>query len=68
MNDMIVLWKGMKSIVNLKSSNLSAVLQLLDKNGSETKDPVQIANQFNNFFTSDDEDITKKIQGNPRSP
>ena len=63
-----MLCKGVKNIVSLKSNNLDSISYLTDKNGSQIKDPVKVANQFNHFFTSVADDITQKIQRNPRSP
>ena len=63
-----MLWKGIKNIVSLKSNNLDSISYLTDKNGSQMKDPVKVANQFQIFFTSVADDITQKIPRNPRSP
>ena len=67
-SNMKMLWKGIKSIVNLKANNLDTISHLTDNNGSEIKDPSTIANQFNHFFTNVANDITKTIPRNPRSP
>ena len=63
-----MLWKGIKNIVSLQSNNLDSISYLTDENGSQMKDPVKVANQFNHHFTSVADDITQKIPRNPRSP
>ena len=67
-SNMKMLWKGIKNIVSLKSNNLDTISHRTDENGSQIKDPVKIANQFNQYFTSVANDITKKIPRNPKSP
>ena len=67
-SNMKKLWKGIKSILSLKSNNVDKIPHVTDKNGSQIKDPVKIANQFNQYFTNDANNIAKNIPRNPRSP
>ena len=67
-SNMKMLWKGIKNIVSLKPNNLDTILHLTDENGSKIKDPVNIAIQFNRYFTSVANNITQKIPRIPRSP
>ena len=67
-SNMKKLWKGIKSIVNLRFDNIDTTSHVSDKNGIQLKDPVQIANQFNHYFTSVVSDITKNIPRNPKTP
>lgn len=58
---MRVRWKGIKNIVSLKSNNIDAAPHVLDKNSSEIRDPVEIADQFNRLFTSVADKVTETI-------
>ena len=55
-------WKGMKSIISLKTvaSNVPTVLPL--DNGDTITNPYDIANTFNNYFTSIAETTKKSIK------
>ena len=52
-------WKGIKEIINIKNKNFDHPTSLLD-NKKFIDDPTQMANAFNNFFTSIADDILKK--------
>ena len=52
-------WKGIKEIINIKSKNFSSPTSIMDGNKVIT-DPTEMANNFNNFFTSIADDILKK--------
>ncbi len=67
-SNMKMLWKGIKSIVSLKSNNLETISYLNDTDGSKITDPGEMANKFNHFFTNVASDITKKIPRTPKSP
>ena len=45
-----MLWKGIKSIVSLKSNNLDTISHVTDNNGSDITNPSKVANQFNHFL------------------
>ena len=47
---MKMLWTGIKSIVNVKAKNQVLQISHLLDNGSQTDDPVKIANILNNFL------------------
>ena len=53
---------------SLKSKNLDTISHLTDKTGSQIKDPEKAANEFNHFFISVANAITKKIPRTPKSP
>ena len=44
-------WKGIKSILNI-NNNQSNILKILVSNDTTSTEPTEIANMFNNFFTS----------------
>ncbi len=67
-NNMKMLWKGIKNIVNLKPKNLDTIQHITDINGSQITDPGKIANEFNQFFTNIASGIIKKIPRTPKSP
>ena len=54
-------WKGIKSIISLRSSASSSP-NLLNFNNESTSDPLKIANVFNNYFTSAREKTQSKIR------
>ena len=56
------LWKSIKSIVSSRCDNVDAISHVSDKNGTQLKDLVQIANQFNLYFASVANDITRISQ------
>ena len=61
-------WKAVTSIVSLRYDNIDTISYVSDQNGTQLKDPVQIANQFNHYFASIASDITKNIPRNPKIP
>ena len=54
------IWKGIRSLVNLKSSKTSN-LKLLDINNNLVSDQKKISNTFNNYFASIGSKIQQKI-------
>ena len=44
-------WKGIKYILNI-NNNLSYTPKILVSNDTASTEPIEIANIFNNFFTS----------------
>ena len=64
-NNLQKIWKGIKEIINIKSKNIDHPTSLLDGDKVIT-DPTEMANKFNNFFTSIADDILKKrkFEGN----
>ena len=63
-----MLWKGIKSIVSIRSNNLDTIPRLTGSDGSKITDSDQMANGFNHFFTNVSSDITKRIPRTPKSP
>ena len=53
------IWKGIKEIINIKAKNFSQPTCIIDK-GKTLTDPKDIANSFNQFYTSIADDILKK--------
>ena len=51
----------------MKPNNVNTIAHLVDMSGSQIKDPVEMANKFNHFFTSFANNTTKNIPRNPRS-
>ena len=54
------IWKGIRTLVNIKSSYNSKI-NLLDENNNIVNEPKVIANKFNNYFTNIGPNIEKKI-------
>ena len=54
------IWKGIRTLVNIKSNN-NSIINLLDENNNIINDQKIIANKFNNYFTSIGPNIEKKI-------
>ena len=54
------IWKGIKSLVNIKSSKISNI-KLLDVNNNLISDPRKITNMFNNHFSTIGSKIEQKI-------
>ena len=54
------IWKGIRSLVNIKSSKLSNI-KLLDENNQLIADPEKIVNTFNNYFSTIGSKIEQKI-------
>ena len=67
-SNMKMLWNDIKSVVSMKQANFDAISFLKEADGSKITDPLQIANNFNKYFTSVASDITKKIPRTPKSP
>jgi len=66
--NMKLLWSGIKSIINIKNSQVNVVNKLKDSNGNITTDPADMASRFNDFFVNVADSITKKIPRSPKSP
>ena len=43
-------WKGIKTIISLKTSESESPKTIVNSNGEFLTNPVDIANSFNNFF------------------
>ena len=65
---MKMLWKGIKSIISIKPGSCDTVRFLKEGCGSKIVDPVETANEFNNYFINVASNITKKIPRTPKSP
>ena len=53
-------WKGIRSLVNIKSTKLSNI-KILDKNKNLISDPLKLANIFNDHFSTVGSKIEQKI-------
>jgi len=53
------IWKGIRSLVNLKATNRSDI-SILDSNGVSITDPVEIVNSFNKYFVNVGSNVEKK--------
>ena len=58
-NNLMKIWKGIKEIINIKTKNFSQPTCIVDNKKTLT-DPSEIAEAFNNYYTSIAEDILKK--------
>ena len=67
-NHMKLLWIGIKSIINIKSSYVNVVNKLNHTKGNLTTDSINVTNIFNTFFVKVADGITKRIPRPPRSP
>lgn len=67
---MKTLWKGIRSVIKIKDSTGETVSipNLSDENGVKITDPAAIANNFNDYFLTVANNITKEIPRNPNSP
>ena len=63
-----MLWKGIKNIISLKPKTCDAFSHLVSDDGSKISEPVNIANEFNEYFTKVADEITKKIPRTRKSP
>ena len=54
------IWKGIYSIVNIKSSKIS-IIKLLDENNNLVSHPRRISHKFNHYFSTIGPDIERKI-------
>ena len=59
-NKTSIIWKGIKTIVNIKPSSRKDI-SLIDDNGKDTTDPYKISNIFNKYFVNIGPDIDKTI-------
>ena len=55
-----IVWKGIKSIVNIKQSSRKDIT-LIDGDGKDITDPYKISNSFNKYFVNIGPDIDKTI-------
>ena len=55
-------WKGVKSLISLKTKVSSVPTVLSRENGDTTTNPYDIANTFNNYFASIAETTKKSIK------
>ena len=62
------LWKGINSIVSSRFDDINTISDASGKSGTQLKDSFQIANQFNHYFVSVVNDITKNIPRNAQTP
>ena len=60
------MWKGINSLVNIKSSKTSTI-KLLDENNNLVSDPRKISHKFNHHFSTIGPDIERKIPTVPGS-
>ena len=60
------IWKGINSLVNIKSSKTS-IIKLLDENNNLVSDPRKISHKFNHHFSTIGPDIERKIPTVPGS-
>ena len=67
-SNMKMLWKGIKDIISLKPKNCDAFSHLVSDDGLKISEPVNIANEFNEYFTKVADEITKKIPRTRKSP
>ena len=67
-SNMKKLWKGIKDIISLKPGKGDTFSHLINEEGTKVTDPVTIANDFNEYFTTVAGEITKKIPKIPKSP
>ena len=58
------IWKGIRTLVNIKSSK-SSNIKLLDKNNNLVSDSMKIANIFNDHFSSIGSKVDQKIPYTP---
>ena len=57
-----ITWKGIKSLISLKTVSFSAPAVLSLDNGVTITNPYNIANTFNNYFTSTAETTKKSFE------
>ena len=56
-----IVWKGIKSIVNIKQQSSRKDITLIDGDGKDITDPYKISNSFNKYFVNIGPDIDKTI-------
>ena len=54
------IWKGIRSLVNIKTPRTSSI-KLMDENDNLVSDPLQIANIFNNHYSTIGQKVQQKI-------
>ena len=54
------IWKGIRTLVNIKFSKLSSI-KLLDEHNHLVADPEKIVNTFNNYFSTIGSKIEQKF-------
>ena len=64
-NDSKTLWSSLKSMLPKKATTVTQ--SVLTADGAETKEPLEVANAFNSFFTSVGATLAKKFQDVPRT-
>ena len=67
-NNMKLLWTGIKSIISTKNTHVNVINKLKDTNGNLITDSTAMANIFNNFFVNVADGVTKNIPRSPKSP
>ena len=67
-SNMKLLWKGIRSVIKMKSGESNSIPFLTNKTGNKITDPNLIANNFNDYFINVANQITSKIPRNPNSP
>ena len=58
------IWKGIRSLVNIKTPRTSSI-KLMDENDNLVSDPLQIANIFNNHYSTIGQKVQQKIPNQP---
>ena len=66
-HDMKKTWKGIRSIVNTKKTNLISTSQIIT-NGKLIDNPEEVSNTFNNFFTNIGPNTEKTIPKSGKCP
>ena len=64
-NDSKTLWSSLKSMLPKKATTVTQ--SVITADGAETKEPLEVANAFNSFFTSVGATLAKKFQDVPRT-
>jgi len=60
------IWKGINAIISLRRRGVQPEITL-DINGVLTSDPIEVANEFNYFFTSIADNLRQKIPKTPKT-
>ena len=63
-NNMKQQWTGIKSIINITTSDVNVITKIKESNGHVASKPAVIANFFNKFFVN----VTKSIPRSRKSP
>ena len=56
-----MMWEGIRNIIRLKANNGSIITEINSSEGSRINDSIQIANNFNRYFSNVATEITKKF-------